>query len=88
MSTEKWLERYDLFSRIPFGSLFEKGLSLGTGQCNVKMYNRHLRDMIISGRAKPSFVISHEITLDEAPQAYKKVCIFLEGIVMRSLKKS
>lgn len=59
--------------RIPFGSLFEKGLSLGTGQCNVKSYNRYLRDLIISGRAKPSFVISHEISIEEAPVAYKKV---------------
>ena len=37
------------------------------------MYNRHLRDLIISGRAKPSFVVSHEIGLDDAPKAYKKV---------------
>lgn len=58
---------------LPFGTLFEKGLTLGTGQCNVKMYNRHLRDLIISGRAKPSFVVSHEIGLDDAPKAYKKV---------------
>lgn len=42
---------------LPFGSLFEKGLKLATGQCNVKSYNRYLRDMIISGRAKPSFII-------------------------------
>src|SRR5438094_8574480 len=28
---------------IPFGKLFEKGLRLGTGQCNVKRYNRYLR---------------------------------------------
>jgi threonine dehydrogenase-like Zn-dependent dehydrogenase len=26
----------------------------------------------VSGRAKPSFVVSHEIGLDEAPQAYEK----------------
>ncbi|TAQ84804.1 hypothetical protein B7494_g6862 [Chlorociboria aeruginascens] len=57
---------------ISFGKLFEKGLSIGTGQCNVKTYNRYLRDMIISGVAKPSFVVSHEIGLDEAPTAYRK----------------
>jgi len=57
---------------ISFGKLFEKGLTIGTGQCNVKSYNRYLRDMIISGRAKPSFVVSHEIGIDEAPQAYTK----------------
>lgn len=46
---------------LPFGKLFEKGLSLGTGQCNVKSYNRQLRDLIISGRAKPSFVVSSTV---------------------------
>ena len=57
---------------INFGKLFEKGLRLGTGQCNVKQYNAHLRDLIIADRAKPSFVVSHEIALDEAPGAYQK----------------
>lgn len=67
---------HKLLYRIPFGSLFEKGLTLGTGQCDVKSYNRYLRDLIISGRAKPSFVISHEIGIEDAPAAYKKVCTF------------
>jgi glutathione-independent formaldehyde dehydrogenase len=57
---------------INFGRLFEKGLRLGTGQCNVKKYNAYLRDMIISGRAAPSFVVSHTVSLDDAPDAYKK----------------
>jgi threonine dehydrogenase-like Zn-dependent dehydrogenase len=57
---------------ISFGKLFEKGLTIGTGQCNVKSYNRYLRDMIISGRAKPSFVVSHEIGIEEEPRAYTK----------------
>ena len=57
---------------INFGRLFEKGLRLGTGQCNVKSYNAYLRDLIIAGRAKPSFVVSHEVSLDEAPDAYVK----------------
>lgn len=57
---------------FPFGRLFEKGLSIGTGQCNVKAYNRYLRDLIIAGRAKPSFVVSHNLSLDEAPEGYRK----------------
>lgn len=35
--------------------------------------------MIISGRADPSFVVSHEIGIDEAPQAYKKFDQRIEG---------
>jgi threonine dehydrogenase-like Zn-dependent dehydrogenase len=56
-----------------------KGLKLGTGQCNVKAYNRYLRDLIIAGKAKPSFVVSHEVSLDEAPGAYDKFDRRVEG---------
>jgi glutathione-independent formaldehyde dehydrogenase len=57
---------------VAVGRLFEKGLRMGTGQCDVKRYNTRLRDLIIAGRAKPSFVVSHELPLDEAPMAYEK----------------
>jgi glutathione-independent formaldehyde dehydrogenase len=65
--------------RVSFGRLFEKGLRLGTGQCNVKRYNRQLRDLITAGRAKPSFVVSHELPLDQAPGAYQKFDQRVEG---------
>ena len=64
---------------IAFGKLFEKGLRLGTGQCNVKRYNRQLRDLIIAGRAKPSFVVSHELPLTDAPAAYEKFDKRIDG---------
>jgi glutathione-independent formaldehyde dehydrogenase len=54
-----------------YGLFWNKGQSMGTGQCNVKTYNRQLRDMIHAGRVKPSFIVSHKITLDKAPDAYK-----------------
>jgi glutathione-independent formaldehyde dehydrogenase len=57
---------------VAIGKFFEKGLRMGTGQCNVKRYNRQLRDLIIEGRAKPSYVVSHELPLDQAPEAYEK----------------
>ena len=71
---------------INFGRLFEKGLRLGTGQCNVKKYNAYLRDMIISGRATPSFVVSHSVSLDEAPDAYKKFDQRVDGYTKVILK--
>lgn len=45
---------------------------MGTGQCPVARYNRHLRDLIIAGRAAPSFIVSHELPLEDAPDAYKR----------------
>ncbi|HXH12972.1 MAG TPA: glutathione-independent formaldehyde dehydrogenase [Alphaproteobacteria bacterium] len=65
--------------RIAMGELFAKGLRLGTGQCNVKRYNRQLRDMIIAGRARPSFIISHRLPLAQAPMAYDKFDKRVEG---------
>ena len=52
------------------GDFFSKGLRMGSGQANVKAYNRQLRDLIHVGRAKPSFVVSHRLRLDAAPDAY------------------
>jgi glutathione-independent formaldehyde dehydrogenase len=54
-----------------FGKFFQKGQFMGTGQANVKAYNRYLRNLIHMGRAKPSWIISHELALEEAPNAYK-----------------
>jgi glutathione-independent formaldehyde dehydrogenase len=64
---------------VSVGRLFEKGLRMGSGQTNVKRYNMQLRDLIIEGRAKPSFVVSHEVPLQEAPVAYEKFDKRVEG---------
>ncbi len=58
--------------KLPFdmGAFFQKGLRMASGQCNVKAYNRQLRDLITKGRARPSFLVSHELPLEEAPTGY------------------
>jgi glutathione-independent formaldehyde dehydrogenase len=54
-----------------FGMMWFKGQQMGTGQCPVKRYNRHLRNLIHAGKAKPSFIVSHRVGLGEAPDAYQ-----------------
>jgi glutathione-independent formaldehyde dehydrogenase len=54
------------------GKFFEKGQTIGTGQADVKAYNRQLRDLIIAGRAEPGFVVSKELPLEGAPEAYER----------------
>jgi threonine dehydrogenase-like Zn-dependent dehydrogenase len=54
------------------GEFFEKGLRMGSGQANVKAYNRYLANLIHTERANPSWIVSHELSLDEAPEAYEK----------------
>ena len=53
------------------GTFWFKGQSIGTGQANIKAYNRQLRDLIHTGRAKPSWIVSHSLRLDGAPDAYR-----------------
>jgi glutathione-independent formaldehyde dehydrogenase len=56
-----------------YGTFFQKGQAMGTGQCPVKRYNEQLRDLIVAGRATPSLLVSHELPLTEAPGAYGKL---------------
>jgi glutathione-independent formaldehyde dehydrogenase len=69
-----------------YGTFFTKGQSMGTGQAPVKRYNRQLRDLIISGRATPSFIVSHEVPLADAPEAYEKFDQRLDGYTKVLLK--
>ncbi|MBM0277169.1 glutathione-independent formaldehyde dehydrogenase [Micromonospora tarensis] len=55
-----------------YGLAFTKGIAIGSGQCPVKRYNRQLRDLIIRGRATPSFIVSHELPLSAAATAYDR----------------
>ena len=67
--------RYD----FDYGTAFTKGITIGSGQCPVMRYNRWLRDLIIRGQARPSQIISHELSLDEAVHAYDQFDQRAEG---------
>jgi glutathione-independent formaldehyde dehydrogenase len=55
-----------------FGQFWFKGQRIGTGQANVKHYNRRLANLIQAGKATPSMIVSHELALEQAPEAYEK----------------
>lgn len=61
-----------LLDKLPFGAAVNKGLTLKMGQTHVQRYLAPLSQMIEEGRIDPSFVISHRIAIDEAPEAYEK----------------
>ncbi|MDB5773839.1 MAG: Threonine dehydrogenase and related Zn-dependent dehydrogenase [Burkholderia sp.] len=54
-----------------FGQFFTKGQRIGTGQANVKKYNRRLAKLIAAGKANPSRIISHELPLERAAEGYQ-----------------
>jgi glutathione-independent formaldehyde dehydrogenase len=62
-----------------FGQFWFKGQSIGTGQANVKAYNRFLSRLIEKDKVKPSWIVSHELPLDKAAEAYKNFDARKEG---------
>ena len=54
-----------------FGMFWFKGQSMGTGQCNVKAYNRLLSRLIEKDKVRPSLIVSHELPLEQAPEGYE-----------------
>ncbi len=57
--------------KIPMGAFMNKGLTMKTGQTPVHRYLRPLLEHIQNGRIDPSFVITHTLSLDEAPRGYE-----------------
>ncbi|MFE7200224.1 glutathione-independent formaldehyde dehydrogenase [Pseudonocardia alni] len=58
-------------ARFDFGTFWFKGQQMGCGQAPVKRYNRHLRNLIAEDKITPSWIVSHNLTLDQAPEAYQ-----------------
>jgi threonine dehydrogenase-like Zn-dependent dehydrogenase len=57
--------------KIPFGSLMNRSLTIRTGQTHVQRYLRPLLDRVARGEIDPSFVITHRVDLDDAPEMYE-----------------
>lgn len=60
-----------LLDKFNFGAAFGKGLTFKMGQTNMHKYLPKLLSAIEEGKIDPSFVISHRLKIDEAPEAYK-----------------
>lgn len=57
--------------KFPIGAAFGKGLQLRMGQTHVHRYVKKLFELVQNGDIDPTFIITHRLTLDEAPEAYK-----------------
>jgi threonine dehydrogenase-like Zn-dependent dehydrogenase len=57
--------------KVPMGAAFQKGLTLRMGQTHVHKYLPRLLEHIQKGDIDPSFVVTHQVPLDEAPEMYK-----------------
>ena len=57
--------------KVPLGAAFNKGLTLRMGQTHVPRYMPRLLERIEQGEIDPSFVITHRLRLQNAPEAYR-----------------
>jgi threonine dehydrogenase-like Zn-dependent dehydrogenase len=56
--------------KFPIGSFMNRSLTMRTGQCHVHRYMQPLLRRIEDGEIDPTFVITHRMRLDEAPEGY------------------
>jgi threonine dehydrogenase-like Zn-dependent dehydrogenase len=57
--------------KIPLGAIVNKGLTLKSGQTHVQRYTPKLLEMILDGKIDTTFLISHTMSLEDAPKGYK-----------------
>ena len=57
--------------KFPLGALMEKGLQLRTGQTHVQRYSQKLLDLILEDKIDTTFLISHRLSLEDAPEGYR-----------------
>ncbi len=57
--------------KLPFGAIFNKGVSLKMGQTHVQRYMRPLLKLIEEGKIDPSVVITHRVPLTRASEMYQ-----------------
>jgi len=60
-----------LVDKFPIGTAFTKGLTLTMGQTHMHKYMKPLFELVESGRIDPSQIITHRVSLEDAPAAYR-----------------
>jgi threonine dehydrogenase-like Zn-dependent dehydrogenase len=57
--------------KFPMGVIVNRSLTIRSGQCHVQRYMRPLLERIERGEIDPSFVITHHLSLDDAPEGFE-----------------
>jgi len=60
-----------MIDKFPMGAFVNKGLTMKSGQTHVHRYLKPLLQLIQDDKIDPSFIITHRLTLDEAPDGYE-----------------
>jgi threonine dehydrogenase-like Zn-dependent dehydrogenase len=60
-----------IMDKFPSGAFMNKGLQLRAGQAPVQKYLRPLYERIRDGQIDPSFIVTHRLGLDQAPNGFE-----------------
>jgi threonine dehydrogenase-like Zn-dependent dehydrogenase len=60
-----------LANQFPIGAMMEKGLTVRSSQVHVQHYWRPVMELIQEGVIDPTFLITHHLPLERAPEAFK-----------------
>jgi threonine dehydrogenase-like Zn-dependent dehydrogenase len=72
--------------KVPFGALVNKALTVKTGQTHMQRYTRPLLQKIEAGEIDPSFVVTHKVPLERAPEMYQTFRDKKDGCIKVVLK--
>jgi threonine dehydrogenase-like Zn-dependent dehydrogenase len=72
--------------KVPFGALMNKALTVRTGQTHMQRYMKPLFEKVQKGEIDPSFVITHTVPLEKAPEMYKTFRDKQDGCIKVVLK--
>jgi len=75
-----------VIDKFPIGAFFGKGLSMRAGQCDVQQFLPDLLERVLAGEFDMTSIISHHLTLEDAPHGYEIFSEKKEGctkVVMR-----
>lgn len=67
--------------KMPMGLVFAKGLTMRAGQTHVHKYVKPLMQLVEDNQFDTTFIITHRMTLDEAPEGYKMFAQKQDGCV-------
>src|SRR6185312_6086411 len=56
--------------KFPMGSFMNRSLTMRTGQCHVHRYMKPLLEHIQNGDIDPTFIITHRMSLEDAPKGF------------------
>jgi len=77
-----------LIDKFPIGAAFAKALTFKMGQTHVPKYMRPLLERVQNGEIDPSFLITHRVKIDDAPNMYKTFRNHADGCVKVVLNPS